>query len=76
MSAEIEEAINVLKAAFKDDQEFADVWHDNIAMCMFDGIGSDNTLTGYEMHNMANRGASNFMKLAFNIKTLIPNVRK
>lgn len=43
---------------------------------MFDGIGDDSALVDNERYEMSNKGASKFMKMTFDIKTLTPHERK
>jgi len=74
--SDIEQAVDILKKAFAEDQEFADTWHDNIAMAMFSGFGPDNELYSYQQHTIANKGASIFMKNAFDVSTIIPSERQ
>ena len=54
------EAINCLSEAFKADPMYAHSWHSNIAV-----FAQDEGLS----HVAANRAASRFMKLAFDIET-------
>lgn len=73
--SDVEQAVNVLKKAFAEDQEFANTWHDNIAMAMFSGFPTEIDLYAYEQHSIANKGASIFMKNAFDVITKIPTER-
>jgi hypothetical protein len=58
MSNEIKNSIDSLSKNMKYDEAYAMSWLDNISMSMQDaGCGRD----------VANEGASRFMKLAFNI---------
>jgi hypothetical protein len=59
-SSKIERAMNTLSEAFKNDPDYAHSWHCNIA-CMAMDAGAS--------HEVANEGASRFMKLAFGVET-------
>jgi hypothetical protein len=59
-SSKIERAMNTLSEAFKNDPDYAHSWHCNIA-CMAMDAGAS--------HEVANEGASRFMKLAFDVVT-------
>lgn len=68
MSTEIEDAINTLKKAFKEDPAFAHGWHCNIAAAFFDSdkwVRESHSIR----HAVANDGASRFMKMAFDVET-------
>ena len=70
MSTEIEDAVDTLKRAFKSDPAFAHGWHCNIAMAFYDSFPEDerdDTTRG--CHQMANEGATRFMKMAFDVET-------
>lgn len=58
MSVEIENAIKTLSNAMNTDPDYARSWYDNISVMMQDA--------GCE-RDIANDGASRFMKLAFKI---------
>lgn len=53
-------AIETLKNKMQYDPEYAQSWHDNIAVCAADAGAS---------YNEANEGASRFMKLCFDVNT-------
>lgn len=53
-------AIQVIKQAMKDDEEYAWGWHCNIAMSFFDEGGT---------HEASNKSAARFMKNCFDIDT-------
>lgn len=58
MSNEIKNSINTLSKYMEKDTDYAMSWLDNISMAIQDA-GCD--------RDVANEGASRFMKLAFNI---------
>ena len=58
----IEKAMETLKQAMKEDYGYAWSWHCNIAV-MAQDAGAD--------HEVANEGASRFMKLAFDVDTTV-----
>ena len=60
MKTKVEEAMDVLKQAMKDDPDYAWSWHCNIAVMMQD-VGVS--------HTVSNKGAANFMRLAFDVDT-------
>lgn len=60
MTTKIEEAMDTLKKAFENNPDYAHSWHCNIA-CMAMDAGAT--------HEIANEGASRFMKLAFDVET-------
>jgi len=62
MSKSVENAMNTLKKALKNDESYAWSWHCNLAMAFFDAMKRPN-------HKEANEGASRFMKLAFDVET-------
>lgn len=59
-------ALESLKAAMREDQQYANSWHDNIACCALDEGAA---------HATANNIASRFMKLAFDVETHSPYFR-
>jgi len=62
-------AMTELTKALQDDEEYAYVWHCNIAMSMFDAM-PETTGDAYARDlNIANDGASRFMKLCFDVVT-------
>lgn len=72
MSKPIKEAVNTLRAAFRDDPAFARSWHDNLAMSFFDAQIHDEGAS--TPHAVANDGATRFMKLAFGADTSGPTL--
>ena len=66
----IEHAMNILSKAMKKDKMYAHGWHCNIAMAMYDEMPESFWLPDKtEQHKIANKAASNFMKLAFDVET-------
>jgi len=62
--------MNALRKAFEKDPEYAWAWHCNIAMAMYDEFPDSFWVPDRsEQHKIANRAASRFMKLAFDIET-------
>ena len=72
MTTEIEQAVNTLKQALKDDPDYAYSWHCNIAMMCYDSI-RDHTEPCVDIHALAhkigNDAATRFMSIAFDAKT-------
>ena len=62
----VEKAMDVLKKAFRDDPDYADSWHCNIAMAFYDASGPVETASKEHAEQLktANDGAARFMKLA------------
>lgn len=58
MSNKIQKAMKALSEAMNEDEDYARSWHSNISVQMQDS-GCD--------REVANEGASRFMKLAFNV---------
>ncbi len=78
-------AINTLKEVFKNEPDYAHVWHCNIAMACFDAMPKIGSKAWQEQRykeqlEMANEGASRFMKLCFDVVTSqepeVPNYEK
>lgn len=67
---DVSEAFEVLKEAMKNDPAYAYSWHANIAMAMYDEFPSVFWLPCDEkLHEIANEGATRFMKRAFDVET-------
>lgn len=64
MMSKAELGLAELSTALKDDPGFAWSWHCNVAMCVMDEGGD---------YAMANKAASRFMKLAFDVETESPS---
>jgi len=64
---EVTEAMDTMRAAFKEDPNFAYTWHCNIAMACYDSMGDE--LPHDRSLDIANEAASKFMKLAFGVVT-------
>ena len=62
MSESIKNCMDILSKAMKEDYEYAWGWHYNIAMSFYDEGAN---------HEQANKAASRFMKIAFDIDTTI-----
>ena len=60
MSQKTSDALMILSEAMRDDPDYAEGWHDNIAVMMQDAGAS---------HEVSNDGAARFMKLAFGVET-------
>lgn len=66
----VEAALELLTQAFRKDPDFAHGWHCNIAMACFDSIGPSGVEQNDAVrHKIANKAASRFMKMAFNVET-------
>ena len=65
-ATEIEQAMAILKRAFRDDPEFAYGWHSNIAMSCYDAMPSGGHA---ENLRIGNEAATRFMNLAFGVET-------
>jgi len=63
----IEQAINRLKQAMKDEPDYAHGWHCNIAVSVYDATTTD--IDVGEAHRLGNDAASRFMKLCFDAET-------
>jgi hypothetical protein len=69
--SDAKECITGLKLALGTDPDYAQGWHDNIAMCCYDAMRSEygEKLDHKAAHRLANDGAARFMKLCFGINT-------
>lgn len=65
---EIENAMTVLKKAFKDDPSYAHTWHCNLACTSMDAAISEGFYQKVA-HRIGNDAASRFMKLCFDVET-------
>ena len=67
-----------LNKVMRDDQELADSWHDNLAMSFLDSVPQVvlSEIQFDRMREICNAGAARFMKMAFNVVTVIPEERK
>ena len=63
MSNTMEQTMQEMIDHFKNDQELADCWHDNIAMCAQDSGAS---------YDEGNEAATRFMRAAFKVDTVKP----
>ncbi len=67
---EIENAVEALSEAFRDDESFAHSWHCNLAMAFYDSFPKClHPEKIIECHKLANEGAARFMKNAFGVDT-------
>ena len=64
----IKQAMDRLKKAFKDEPDYAHVWHCNIAMSCYDAI-NPNELDDEDAHKVGNDAATRFMKICFDTDT-------
>jgi len=67
----VEDAMNALKQAIRDDPSYAYAWHANIAMAMYDAMPTEVFwMPSRERYmEIANDGASRFMGLCFDVHT-------
>jgi len=74
----IEQAMDRLRKAMKDEPDYAYSWHANIAMACYDSVKIadqeainhvDDTLDHMEAMRIGNEGASRFMKICFDAET-------
>ena len=63
----IEQAMNRLEKAMKDEPDYAYVWHCNIAIACYDECTSD--ISHEDAHRIGNSVATRFMKLCFDADT-------
>jgi len=71
---EVKEAMDVLRAAMKEDVEpgsYAHGWHCNIACMCADSIMAAQDIEESEAFLIGNEAASRFMKLCFDIETKV-----
>ena len=73
MDITIEQAMNRLEQAMKEDPDYAYGWHANIAMSCCDAMVHMKTKlpmdSTSDFHYAANEGATRFMKICFDAKT-------
>jgi len=64
--------VEALKGMLKDNPDYAQGWHDNIAMCCYDAMRSEygEKLDHDAAHRLANDGAARFMNMCFDVDTL------
>ena len=62
------DAMDVMRAAFQSDPDYAYGWHCNLAMAYYDA-GRDGQ-NDAEQLRIANDAASRFMKMAFGVETV------
>lgn len=69
----IEQAINRLKKAMQDGDDYTYGWHANIAMSCVDAMMEVKEKVAFDsysdFHRAANEGASRFMKICFDADT-------
>lgn len=65
----IKMAMDRLKIALKDDDDYAHTWHCNLAMSIFDSIPSNDLMNEECSHTISNHAARRFIKMVFNINT-------
>lgn len=69
MSNKIEEAMDGLTKALKEDPEYAYGWHANIAMACHDSVMRETILDHSVAHKVGNNAATEFMKICFDVET-------
>lgn len=77
----IEQAMNRLRKAMKDEPAYAYSWHSNIAMACYDAMHYENkqslSETDHEYrHRVGNESASRFMSICFAAKTSLDMLAK